>query len=165
MLCLNGAAIHQAVSRIEVLDKVEETMKFQEDGQFLMPVRTHLDFQGNTLLLMPCFTDRFYGTKLVSLHPDNPSKNKPMLHAVVVLNDGETGEPLALLDGRVLTALRTRRGRWGGRALAFARGTTRPGDYRARASRDSIRPCLPLRLPGSTASGFTTGTGINFRTL
>lgn len=46
--------------------------------------------------------------KLVTVFPDNPSTNRlPSVQAVVVLFDGETGEPLALIDGTELTYRKT----------------------------------------------------------
>jgi ornithine cyclodeaminase len=78
-----------------------------EKKEFEMPMRTHADYRGNTLLLMPCFTRDRFVTKLVSLFPGNAAKNLPVLMGTVILNDGKTGEPLALLDGAKLTALRT----------------------------------------------------------
>lgn len=107
MLCISEKDIMKAVSLEEMLDLVEGTMRFYETKDFLMPMRYHLDYEGNTLLLMPCFTPKAYGTKLVSLFPENASKNKPMINAVVLLNDGETGETKALINGRVVTAMRT----------------------------------------------------------
>jgi ornithine cyclodeaminase/alanine dehydrogenase-like protein (mu-crystallin family) len=72
-----------------------------------MPQRLHIDHEENTLLLMPCFTKDCFGTKLVSLFPQNPEMNIPVLTGIMVLNDAQTGLPLALLNGPALTALRT----------------------------------------------------------
>jgi ornithine cyclodeaminase len=56
---------------------------------------------------MPCFGEKYFCTKLVSVFPQNRLKQKPVIYGTVVLNDGETGEPLAILDGSKLTAMRT----------------------------------------------------------
>lgn len=107
MLCLSEKDIYAAVTREEILDKVEETLRFYETGHFLMPIRSHLDYGSGTLLLMPCFTPQAFGTKLITIFPENASKDIPVIDAVMVINDTETGAPLAMLNGRVLTALRT----------------------------------------------------------
>jgi len=67
-----------------------------------------------TLILMPAWQEdggglggSFMGVKLVSVFPDNAQRNKPSVQAVYVLMSGETGEPLACLDGETLTLLRT----------------------------------------------------------
>ncbi len=107
MLVINKKDILNAVTPEQVMDQVEDAMKFYEGQDFLMPVRSHLDYQGNTMLLMPCLTGKLYGTKLVTLCPGNVDKGIPVLDAQVFITDGQTGEALALINGRVLTALRT----------------------------------------------------------
>jgi ornithine cyclodeaminase/alanine dehydrogenase-like protein (mu-crystallin family) len=107
MLVINQKDILRAVTPEQIMDKVEEAMRFYEGQDFLMPVRSHLDYQGNTMLLMPCLTNDLYGTKLVTLCPDNPGRGLPVLDAQVFISHGQTGEALALINGRVLTALRT----------------------------------------------------------
>jgi ornithine cyclodeaminase len=47
------------------------------------------------------------GAKIVTVFPGNAEQNKPLIHAIVILIDPDDGSPLALLDGRALTALRT----------------------------------------------------------
>jgi len=84
-------------------------------GNYFMPPRPHYDYQGNTLLVMPCFTDDYFATKLVSVFPKNQAINKPSIYGSVILNDGKTGEALALFDGGKLTAMRT--GAVGGLAI------------------------------------------------
>lgn len=67
-----------------------------------------------TLLLMPAWQadgtgrgESFMGVKLVTVFPDNARRGKPSVQASYVLMSGDTGEPLACLDGRTLTLLRT----------------------------------------------------------
>lgn len=60
-----------------------------------------------TLLLMPAWEDRFLGVKLVTVHPANPARALPAVHALYLLSEVGTGRPVALLDGGVLTARRT----------------------------------------------------------
>ncbi len=45
--------------------------------------------------------------KIVSVFNDNPAKELPLIHALVVVVDATTGEPAAMMDGTYLTALRT----------------------------------------------------------
>lgn len=76
-------------------------------GVVEVPQRVHIDRDENTLLLMPCFGDSYFSTKLVSVFPKNIQKKEPMIYGSVVLNDGQTGKPLAVMDGSKLTAMRT----------------------------------------------------------
>lgn len=64
---------------------------------------------GNALLLMPGASTEpnVYGAKLISLHPTNPERGLPAIQGVVVLFDGETGVPLAIVGGSALTSIRT----------------------------------------------------------
>jgi ornithine cyclodeaminase/alanine dehydrogenase-like protein (mu-crystallin family) len=45
--------------------------------------------------------------KMVSVFNDNPGKGLPLIHALVVVVNAETGKPDAVMDGTYLTALRT----------------------------------------------------------
>ncbi|MFW6140379.1 MAG: ornithine cyclodeaminase family protein [Acidobacteriota bacterium] len=107
MLILNQKDLMNAVTRNEIVDSVEQAVLMYERGDFHMPDRTQVDYKDNTLLLMPCFTKKSMGTKLVSLYPENEKKDIPVLFGVMILNDGESGRTLAVLDGSALTALRT----------------------------------------------------------
>jgi ornithine cyclodeaminase/alanine dehydrogenase-like protein (mu-crystallin family) len=107
MIYLNQNDILAAVSAEEMIDAIESALKLYENKDFHMPQRFHLDHGPNTVLLMPCFTKDYFCTKLISLFPGNPKKNLSVLNGIVVLNDAQTGLPLALLDGPTVTAFRT----------------------------------------------------------
>lgn len=115
MLCLSANDIVNAVSLTELVDAIETAFLINEEGNFFMPERMVINYSDNTLLLMPCFTEKRFATKLVSLFPENVNNNKPVLYGSVILNDGNTGEPLAILNGAKLTAMRT--GAVGGTAI------------------------------------------------
>jgi ornithine cyclodeaminase/alanine dehydrogenase-like protein (mu-crystallin family) len=62
------------------------------------------------VLLMPAWTtsgERFIGHKLINVFPDNAGSGKPTVLGSYVLMSGDTGEPLAVMDGAALTAWRT----------------------------------------------------------
>lgn len=62
------------------------------------------------LLLMPAWTqsgERLVGCKMVTVYPDNARVGKPSVFGSYILLSGETGEPLAQIDGTALTAWRT----------------------------------------------------------
>lgn len=85
------------------------------------PTRHHHTIQrpdgaDTTLLLMPAWSDfcargtsadGYIGVKLVTVSPDNNALAKPAVMGVYILSDGQTGEPLALIDGQALTVWRT----------------------------------------------------------
>lgn len=72
------------------------------------PERHHHALPGGaTLLLMPAWQGAYLGVKVVTVHPGNAERGLPAVHAQYLLSDAETGRPLALLDGDVITARRT----------------------------------------------------------
>jgi len=59
------------------------------------------------LLLMPAWSDRHIGVKIVSIFPDNAKRGIPSVSGSYLLMDAMTGVPVALLDGTELTLQRT----------------------------------------------------------
>lgn len=107
MLCISADDITKTVSCQEIVMAVEKALIMYEKKDFYMPQRMHLDYGGNALLLMPCFTPESLATKLVSVFPGNREKGNPVISGVVILNDADTGEPIAMINGAKLTAMRT----------------------------------------------------------
>ena len=107
MIFLNHPDILRTITRAELMDKVEEAFGIIHHGYFFMPDRVSVLHKNKNLLFMPCFTKTALGTKVLSVFPENADINKPIIHGLMVLNDYETGEITALLDGQTLTALRT----------------------------------------------------------
>ena len=66
----------------------------------IVPVAAHRGFFG----VMPAYADAL-GAKLVAFYPHN--SGVPTHHAVILLFRPETGEPLAMMDGRLITEMRT----------------------------------------------------------
>ncbi|MYZ49337.1 ornithine cyclodeaminase family protein [Propylenella binzhouense] len=67
-----------------------------------------------TLLLMPAWSDfaahrdgGHIGVKIVNVFPGNAARGLPSVAGVYVLMSGETGAPLAVIDGHALTVRRT----------------------------------------------------------
>ncbi|MBV8184788.1 MAG: ornithine cyclodeaminase family protein [Hyphomicrobiales bacterium] len=65
-----------------------------------------------TLLLMPAWTGvgerpSYLATKLATVFPGNAARGRPSVYATTILLAGETGEPLAAMDGTRLTLWRT----------------------------------------------------------
>ncbi|MBS3784535.1 MAG: hypothetical protein KGY78_08825, partial [Anaerolineae bacterium] len=81
------------------------------EGEADVPLRTSLDVpqHNGVTLFMPAYLadDDAMAMKIVSVFNDNPDKGLPLIHAVVIVVDAETGAPDAVLDGTYLTALRT----------------------------------------------------------
>ena len=64
--------------------------------------------ESNNWLILPAWQfGRNFGAKLVSVFPGNASKGKEVILGIYALFDGETGEPLAVIDGAALTVRKT----------------------------------------------------------
>ena len=98
----------QALTLEAVMDAVEEALLLYEAKTFEMPDRLAVDCgDHNLLLLMPSVAKGNWATKLVTVFPSNRARGKPVIDGLVVLGDQATGEILALMDGKTITAMRT----------------------------------------------------------
>ncbi|MFD9127054.1 ornithine cyclodeaminase family protein [Kitasatospora sp. NPDC059571] len=69
--------------------------------------RSAVPVPAGELLLMPAAAGRYAGVKIAAVAPGNPVRGLPRITGGYLLFDGPTLQPLALLDGAALTALRT----------------------------------------------------------
>jgi ornithine cyclodeaminase/alanine dehydrogenase-like protein (mu-crystallin family) len=78
-------------------------------GRVLQPVRNMLTIEeGKRYLgIMPAVAADAMGAKLVSFYPQNAATGVPTHMAMIVLFSPQTGEPLAVMDGRLITEMRT----------------------------------------------------------
>jgi ornithine cyclodeaminase/alanine dehydrogenase-like protein (mu-crystallin family) len=78
-------------------------------GRVLQPVRNMLTIEeGKRYLgIMPAVAADAMGAKLVSFYPQNAATGMPTHMAMIVLFSSQTGEPLAVMDGRLITEMRT----------------------------------------------------------
>lgn len=107
MLYLSEKDIFSLVSFEEAMNTIEQAFQIYENKNFIMPDRIHIDNNQKTLLYMPCFLNNIFGTKILTVFPENRTLNKPVIEGLMLLNDYTTGEPTAILDAKALTALRT----------------------------------------------------------
>src|SRR5215207_1546341 len=110
-LLLNRADLKRLLDVGSVIEAVERGFGDYSAGNVQMPVRTAVRVSDppGVLLLMPCAMSesRLLGTKLVSVYPQNPSRQLPTIGALYVLTDYETGFPQAVMDAGFITGLRT----------------------------------------------------------
>lgn len=110
MRIVSADDIQKALTYRALIDALADA--FQSDIE--VPVRHHHTIAqpgaDATLLLMPAWKEagpRFIGCKIVTVFPDNARQHRPSVYGQYLLLSGETGEPLAMMDGRALTAWRT----------------------------------------------------------
>ncbi|MCL2873738.1 MAG: ornithine cyclodeaminase family protein [Defluviitaleaceae bacterium] len=107
MLILNESDMSKTITYNKVMDKVEDAYRIFQSGNFYMPERPVITHENNTLLYMPCFISGCFGTKCLTLFPENPSKGHPYIDGLMVLNNHKNGKTKAILDAGYLTAIRT----------------------------------------------------------
>lgn len=108
---LSGKQIREAVQMIDIIEAMETAFIELSSGRAEMPIRSHLSIADpeGTVLIMPSYMKpaAMVGVKMVSLFEENRNNNIPYIQGLVCLFDGTNGSPRAILDGAVITALRT----------------------------------------------------------
>ncbi len=104
---LDESAVSGLLRMQEVIPAMERALADFSSGRVVQPVRTMLPVAEHEgfLGLMPAYTGSALGAKLVCLYPHN--SGVPTHHATILLFKPETGEPLAIMDGRLITEVRT----------------------------------------------------------
>jgi ornithine cyclodeaminase/alanine dehydrogenase-like protein (mu-crystallin family) len=121
-----------------IVDVIERAFRVKAAGQVFMPPKvmiTWADEPGTEekhgrIMAMPAYVGGEFdvaGLKWIPSVPDNPvRRGLPRANALVLLSDRETGLPLAVMDGTVVSAMRT-----GAVTGVAVRHLARPGDHRA----------------------------------
>lgn len=94
----------------EVIGIVEEALRQHGLGQTQMPPKIDLAPAPDSFLhAMPAHlaSTGATGLKWVAGYPANPAKGLPYIHGTLLLNDAQTGRPLAIMDAAQITAVRT----------------------------------------------------------
>lgn len=94
------------------IEVARQTFEALAAGIVEQPERQFIQLTQPDLLvgLMPCGVggDRpLYTVKLIAIAEGNAERGLPGIHGTVTVFDGETGVPLAVLDGAAITAIRT----------------------------------------------------------
>ncbi len=110
MLLLSTEDLRHVLSMRDVIEAVE--LAFQEhcNNGTTVPDRTIINVDDDGYVLyMPAYIKRMkaMAIKVVSAYSNNAARGLPTVMAAVILNDPDTGEPLALMEGNYLTAMRT----------------------------------------------------------
>jgi len=107
MLVLNEKDMKRTVSYEQVMDKVDHAFRIVHSGHFYMPERPVVTHGKDTLLYMPCFLPEGFGTKFLTVFPENPGKGLPYIDGIMLLNDSQSGKTIAIMDAKCLTGMRT----------------------------------------------------------
>src|SRR5437762_3724462 len=93
----------------DLIPAMEKALIDFSAGKVTQPVRQVIavDPPGGFYGMMPALTPDGLGQKIVTFYPPNAKKDLPTHMAIILLNDPQTGAPLAVLDGRLITEMRT----------------------------------------------------------
>ncbi len=105
---LDHDAVLAAVSPAEAIERVRDGFVSFARGEWQMPAKLYLPSPPNgDFRAMPVRGEGLAILKWVTSFPGNPRRGLPTVTGVVMVSDAERGEPVALLDARAVTALRT----------------------------------------------------------
>jgi ornithine cyclodeaminase/alanine dehydrogenase-like protein (mu-crystallin family) len=109
VMYLDEAALRPLLRWDRLIAAMEQALADFSCGRVVQPVRDMLTIEEGRRYLgvMPAVTADAMGAKLVSFYPGNAGTGVPTHHAVIVLLRTDTGEPLAVMDGRLITERRT----------------------------------------------------------
>lgn len=103
---LDERAVHALLRYEDLIPAVAKALVELSAGRVVQPVRAVIpvaDHQG-FFGIMPAYAGAL-GAKLVTFYPKNQGIHTH--HALIVLFRPETGEPIAVMDGRLITEMRT----------------------------------------------------------
>lgn len=103
---LDEAAVQQRLRYQDLIPAVADALAALSGGKVVQPVRTVLPvaLHQGFFAVMPAYAGAL-GAKLVTFYPKNVGVHTH--HALIVMLKPETGEPLAVMDGRLITEMRT----------------------------------------------------------
>ena len=106
---LSEAEIARVLTYEQLIPAMERALAAFSAGEILQPVRTMVTIEEGQRFLgvMPAVTGDSMGAKLVCFYPKNAAAGLPTHLATIVLFEPATARPLAFLDGRLITEMRT----------------------------------------------------------
>lgn len=109
MLHIDEAAVRVALDWDTLIAAMEHALTSFSAGRAIQPVRSMLTVEESRRYfgVMPVVAGDVMGVKCVSFYPGNERSSYPTHMAMILLFDSKTGMPLATLDGRLITEMRT----------------------------------------------------------
>jgi thiomorpholine-carboxylate dehydrogenase len=108
MLTIGEAEVRRCLTYHTLIPAIRRALIDFSGGRLQQPVRTILRIAEHDgwFGVMPAASSEVFGAKLVTFFPGNAGR-LPTHMAVIQLFRAETGEPLATMDGRLITEMRT----------------------------------------------------------
>jgi alanine dehydrogenase len=110
-LVLREATVAECLKSVDVEEITRGALRDYSAGTVVHSLRTAQfnDIRSGLLGLMPAYDSsrRIYSTKLVTVFHQNGASGLPTHQALIALHSADNGELLAIMDGRLITELRT----------------------------------------------------------
>ncbi|MEP7200220.1 MAG: NAD(P)-binding domain-containing protein [Chloroflexota bacterium] len=161
MKLLTRSDLQKCLSMADTIDAMAEAFSQLSAGTANVPLRTGIKTGDGISLFMPAHlaASHALGMKLVSVHGGNAQRGMAAILAFVALVDEETGEPLVIMDGGYITAMRTAAGsglatKWMARAdakVAAIIGAGPQGRAHIQAML-AVRPLTEIRVTSRNAA-------------
>jgi ornithine cyclodeaminase/alanine dehydrogenase-like protein (mu-crystallin family) len=109
VIYLDEGAVRMRLRWDELIDAMETALADFSRGDVLQPVRSVLTIEEGRRYIgvMPAVAGDVMGVKFVTFYPANAGTGRHTHNATIVLYRTDTGLPLAVMDGRVITEMRT----------------------------------------------------------
>jgi thiomorpholine-carboxylate dehydrogenase len=106
---LDEQAVRAALRWDQLIAEMEAALTALSQGRVIQPVRNTITIEEGKryLAVMPAVAEDAMGLKAVSFYPGNAGTALPTHLAMILLFRPDTGEPLAVMDGRLITEMRT----------------------------------------------------------
>lgn len=106
MLFLDESEVADNLDMQTLIDTMRQAMMDFSAGDVVQPMRQMIEANDGFLGVMPAFGGGL-GAKLVTLYPGNAALGLETHNAIIVIFDPTTGVPTAVMDGRLITEMRT----------------------------------------------------------
>ena len=109
LLALSAEDLRRALPMRDTVEAMKKAFADLSTGRAVVPQRAVLGLDGGgAFLVKPAVQPGTgLGAKLLTLVPSNPERGLPLIQALVLVLDPETGSPIGLCEGAFLTAWRT----------------------------------------------------------
>jgi len=114
LLVLSASDVHATLGYADCAAAMRRALTALTSGRAQQPLRTVVQPDGaaGLIALMPAYladdsSDAAYGLKALCITPGNPAAGLDAHQGVVLLSDGRTGQPMAILNASAVTEIRT----------------------------------------------------------
>jgi thiomorpholine-carboxylate dehydrogenase len=109
LLFFNEDQVRAVLSYDDLIPEIRTALMELSAGRVVQPLRTVMSVAEHSgwFAVMPAVYGGVMGAKMVTFYPGNVALGKDTHMAMIELFRSDTGEPLAVMDGRLITEMRT----------------------------------------------------------